>query len=56
MMHQRIFKLYLNQWMKETKLHDIYRFKQSLWLEKYIDHNIQKRTEAKQTLKKTYTS
>ena len=33
--------------MKVTKIHTIHRFKQSLWLEKYINHNTQKRTKAK---------
>ena len=33
--------------LKVTKIHTIYRFKQSPWLEKYLDHNTQKRTEAK---------
>ena len=33
--------------MKVTKIHTIYRFKQSQWLAKYIDHKTQKRTEAK---------
>ena len=33
--------------MKVTKIHTLYNFKQSAWLAKYIDHNTQKRTEAK---------
>ena len=47
MIHNRMFKIYLNQGMKVTKKHTIYKFKQSPWLGKYIDHNIQKRTVAK---------
>ena len=33
--------------MKVVKIHEIYRFKQSPWLAKYIDHFTQKRTKAK---------
>ena len=39
MIHYRMFKFYLNQGMKVTKIHTIYRFKQSPWLGKNIDHN-----------------
>ena len=52
MIHYRMFKFYLNQGMKETKIHTIYRFKQSPWLAKYIDHNTQKRTVAKTNFEK----
>ena len=45
MIHYRMFKFYLNQGMKVTKIHTIYRFKQSPWLGKYIDHNTQKRAQ-----------
>ena len=38
--------------MNVTKIHTIYRFKQSLWLEKYINHNTQKRTKAKTNFEK----
>ena len=34
MIHYRMFKFYLNQGMKVTKIHAIYRFKQSPWLGK----------------------
>ena len=47
MIHYRMFKLYTKMGMKVTKIHTIYRFKQSLRLEKYINHNTQKRTKAK---------
>ena len=53
MIHYRMFKFYLNQGMKVTKIHTIYRFKQSPWLGKYIDHNTQKRTVAKTNFGKT---
>ena len=52
MIHYRLFKFYLNQGMKVTKIHTIYRFKQSPWLGKYIDHNTQKRTVAKTNFEK----
>ena len=56
MIHYRMFKFYLNQGMKVTKIHTIYRFKQSAWSAKYIDHSTQKRTKEKQTSKKTCTN
>ena len=52
MMHYRMFRFYTNLGMKVTKIHTIYRFKQSLWLEKYINHNTQKRTKAKTNFEK----
>ena len=47
MMHYKMFKFYIKMGMKVSKIHTIYRFKQSLWLEKYNNHNTQKRTQAK---------
>ena len=47
MIHYRMFKFYIDLGMKVTKIHTIYRFKQSPWLAKDIDHNTQKRTKAK---------
>ena len=52
MIHYRMFKFYTKLGMKVTKIHKIYRFKQSLWLEKYINHNTQKRTKAKTNFEK----
>ena len=52
MIHYRMFKFCLNQGMKVTKIHTIYKFKQSPWLGKYIDHNTQKRTVAKTNFEK----
>ena len=54
MIHYRMFKFYLNQGMKVTKIHTIYKFKQSPWLGKYIDHNTQKRTVAKTNFEKDF--
>ena len=52
MIQYRVFKIYINMGMKVTKIQTIYRFKQSLWLEKYIIHNTQKRTKAKTNFEK----
>ena len=52
MLHYRMFKFYLSQGMKVTKIHTLYKFKQSAWLGKYIDHTTQKRTEAKTNFEK----
>ena len=38
--------------MEVTKIHTIYRFKQSPWLAKCIDHNTKKRTKAKTNFEK----
>ena len=38
--------------MKVTYIHTIYRFKQSPWLAKCIDHNTQKHTKAKTNFEK----
>ena len=47
-----MFKFYTKMRIKVTKIHTIYRFKQSLWLEKCTNHNTQKRTKAKTNLEK----
>ena len=52
MIHYRMFKFYTKMGMKVTHIHTIYRFKQSPWLAKYIDHNTQKRTVAKTNFEK----
>ena len=52
MMHYKMFKFNINQGMKVTKLHTNYKFKQSPWLAKYIDHNTKKRTKAKTNFEK----
>ena len=52
MIRNRMFKFYIIMGIKVTKIHTIYRFKQSLWLEKYIIHNTQKRTKAKTNFEK----
>ena len=52
--HFGMFKFYINQGMKVTKIHTIYRFKQSSWLGKYIDQNTQKRLGAKINFEKDH--
>ena len=52
MINYMMFKFYLSQGMKVTKIHTIYQFKQSPWLEKYNDHNTQKRTQARTNFEK----
>ena len=52
MMHYRMFKFYTKLGMKVTKTHSLWRFKQSLWLERYIKQNNQKGTKAKTNLAK----
>ena len=47
-----MFKFHTKMGMKVTKIHTIYRFKQSLRLETYINHNTKKRTEAKTNFEK----
>ena len=47
MIHYRMFKFYIIMGMKVTKIHTNYSLKQSLWFEKYIILNTQKRTKAK---------
>ena len=52
MIHYRMFKFYTKLGMKVTHLHSIFRFKQSPWLDKDINHNTQKRTKAKTNFEK----
>ena len=52
MIHYMMFKFHTKMGMKVTKLHEIYRFKQLLCLEKHNNHNTQKRTEPKTNFEK----
>ena len=52
MIHYRMLKSYIKMGMKVTKLHTNYRFKHSVWLAKFINHNTQKRTKAKTNFEK----
>ena len=45
--HYRMLKFYVRHGMLVDKIHEIISFKQSNWLEKYINFNTQKRNKAK---------
>ena len=46
LIHYRMLKFYVRHGMIVDKVHDIISFKQSRWLEKYINFNTQKRNQA----------
>ena len=46
LVHYRMLKFYIRHGMKVNKVHNVISFKQSKWLEKYIDFNTQKRNQA----------
>ena len=52
MIHYRMFKFYINSGMKITKIHTLYRFKQSPWLATYINKNTQNRSDSKTNFEK----
>ena len=52
--HYRNRQLYLPLGMKLTKIHKVLRFKQSDWMEKYIDFNTEKRTTAANTFENIF--
>ena len=52
--HYRNGQLYLSLGMKLTKIHKVLRFKQSDWMEKYIDFITEKRTTAANTFEKIF--
>ena len=52
LIHYRMLKFYIRHGMIVDKDHDIISFKQSRWLEKYINFNTQKRNQAVKDFKK----
>ena len=53
-LYYRNLQLYLSLGMKLTKIHKLFKFKQSDWMKKYIDFNIQKRTNAAKGFEKDF--
>ena len=49
-----MLKIYVRHGMVVEKVHEIISFKQSRWLEKYINFNTQKRNRAKNEFEKTF--
>ena len=53
LIHYRMIKFYVRHGMEVVKVLTVTSFKQSKWLEKYINYNTQKRNKAKKDFKKT---
>ena len=54
LVHYRILKFYTRHGMVVDKIHNNISFKQSRWLEKYINFNTQKRNQAKNDFEKDF--
>ena len=54
MLHFRNLQLYLPLEMRPTKIHRVLKFKQSDWIEKYIDLNTEKKTNAANNFEKDF--
>ena len=54
LIHYRMLKFYIRHGMIVDKVHNIIIFKQSNWLEKYINFNTQKRNKAKNDFEKDF--
>ena len=48
LIHYRMLNFYVRHGMTVKKVHEVIMFKQSKWLEKYINFNNQKRNKAKE--------
>ena len=46
LVHYRMLKFYVRHGMINDKVHDIISFKQSRWLEKFVNFNTQERNQA----------
>ena len=53
-LHYRNLQLYLDLGLKVKKVHRVLEFNQSPWLKQYINFNIQKRTQAKNSFEKDF--
>ena len=54
LIHYRMLKFYIRHGMVVDKIHNIISFRQSRWLEKYINFNTQKRNKAKNDFEKDF--
>ena len=54
LVHYRMLKFYFRHGMVVDKIHNIISFRQSRWLEKYINFNTQKRNKAKNDFEKDF--
>ena len=54
LIHYRMLKFYVRHGMKIKKVHKVISFKQSKWLEKYIDFNTQKGNQAVNDFEKDF--
>ena len=54
LVHYRMLKFYIRHGMIVDRVHNIISFKQSRWLEKYINFNTQKRNKAKNDFEKDF--
>ena len=54
LIHYRMLKFYIKHGMKIKEVHRVISFKQSKWLEKYIDFNTQKRNQALNDFEKDF--
>ena len=54
LIHYRMLKFYIRHGMIVDKVHDIISFRQSRWLEKYINFNTQKRNQAVNDFEKDF--